>query len=386
MERIYLDYSATTPMDERVFQAMQPYFSEIFGNPSSIHREGQQARNAVEEARSTMAKFLQVRESEIFFTGSGTEADNLALQGVLRAIGKSEAHIITTRVEHKAVLETCHFLEKAGYRVTYLPVNEYGQVDPREVRQALTPQTILVSIIHGNNEVGTLNPLAEIGQITREAGVLFHTDAVQTFGKLPIHPEELGVDLLSASAHKIYGPKGVGLLYIRRGVPFSPVLFGGGQERNRRPGTENVPGIVGFARAVELCSAGMKQEREQMENLRQYFLDRLYQHIPDIQLNGHPEERLPHVLNLSFRDCHSDTLLLNLDMAGIAASGGSACSSGTIRESHVLKAMGIPKWRIRSAIRFSLGRNTTREAIDRTVTVLQEIVQRIRKLNGKNGT
>jgi cysteine desulfurase len=239
---------------------------------------------------------------------------------------------------------------------------------------------VLVSIIHGNNEVGTLNPLTEIGKITREAGVLFHTDAVQTFGKLPIHPEELGVDLLSASAHKIYGPKGVGLLYIRRGVPFSPVLFGGGQERNRRPGTENVPGIVGFARAVEICAENMEEERQRMETLREYFLDTVQQHIPDVQLNGHPEQRLPHVLNLSFPGCSSDTLLLNLDMAGIAVSGGSACSSGTIRESHVLKAMGIPQWRTRSAIRFSMGRDTTREAIDRTVTVLQEIVQRIREM------
>ncbi len=378
MKRIYLDYSATTPVDEQVVQAMEPYFREIFGNPSSVHQEGQKARLAVEESRSTVARFLGVREGSVYFTGSGTEANNLALQGVIRATQKSHPHIITTATEHKSVLEVCRYLEKNGVQVTYLPVDRYGQVQPDAVKAAITPNTVLVSIIHGNNEVGTLNPIAEIAQITRDAGVLFHTDAVQTFGKIPIHPEELGVDLLSASAHKIYGPKGVGLLYVRSGVALQPLLLGGGQERNRRPGTENVPGIVGFARAVEIRSGEMSREQERFSRMREHFLEQIHAHIEDVVVNGHPEQHLPHIINLSFRGCSSDSLLLNLDIAGIAVSAGSACSSGSIQQSHVLKAMGLPEWQRQSAIRFSLGKYTRFEELDMVLEALRQIVPRLR--------
>lgn len=380
MPSIYLDHSATTPVDSPVWEEMTPFFREIYGNPSSIHRFGQAARAAVEKARGQIAAALNARESDIYFVSGGTEADNLALQGVALARQSKGDHIITTRVEHKAVLETVGFLEKSGFQVTRLPVDSHGRVSAEAVRDAITDRTILISIIHGNNELGTLNPIGKIAQIARERGIYFHTDAVQTFGKVPIDVAGMNIDLLSVSGHKIYGPKGVGALYIRRGIPLRNLLFGGAQERNRRPGTENVPAIVGFGKAAEICLERMDGESRRLRQLRHHFLARVQAEIPDTELNGHPVETLPHIINLSFRGCPADALLLSLDIAGIAASAGSACTSGSISESHVLRALQLPRWRAESAIRFSLGRYTTQAELDQTVAELTNIVKRLRSL------
>ncbi|RMI00133.1 MAG: cysteine desulfurase [Calditrichaeota bacterium] len=378
MKRIYLDYGATTPVDPRVVEAMLPYFTETFGNPSSIHAFGREARTALEQARMTLARWLGARESEICFVSGGTEANNLALQGAAHQYRQKGHHIITTPVEHKGVLKTCQMLEKEGFQVTYLPVDEHGRVDPEAVREALRPETILVSIIHGNNEIGTLNPIAEIGRITREAGVLFHTDAVQSFGKVPIQVEKMHIDLLSLSGHKIYGPKGVGALYIRRGIALRPLLHGGSHENNRRAGTENLPGIVGLAKAAELIHKEMDTLARQVGELRDYLREQLVQRF-EVRINGHPTERLYNNLNVSFIGCDAHALLLNLDMRGIAVSTGSACSSGTVEPSEVLKALGLSDALATSAIRFTLGRHTTREEIDATVEALEEIVPRLQK-------
>jgi len=377
---VYLDHGATTPLDPQAAEAMLPYLRGGCGNPSSLHRPGREARLALENARSCLAGLLNARESEIYFVSGGTEADNLAIQGAAFKNRHKGQHIITTAVEHPAVLNTCKYLEKQGFEVAYLAVDEYGQVDPETVRSAIRRDTILLSVMHGNNEVGTLNPLAEIGKIAREAGVYFHSDAVQSFGKIPLDVQALPVDLLSISGHKIYGPGGIGALYIRRGVALEKLLHGGRQEGDKRAGTENLPGVIGLAKAAELICRSREEQSRRVGELRDYFQEQLLRQFPGIRVNGHPQERLYNNLNVSFPGCDSETLLLSLDMQGIAASSGSACSAGSIEPSRVLKAMGLPAAISRSAIRFTLGKDNTREEIDYVLESLREIVPRLQNI------
>jgi len=375
-QRIYLDHAATTPLRPEVRAAMEPYLSaDGFGNPSSLHANGQRAKRALDAARDTLACALGAQFSEITFTSGGTEADNAALVGVMLARGRG-SHLITTQIEHEAVIETAHFLEKLGFSVTYLPVDEQGRVAPRSVADALTDRTALVSVMHANNEVGTVQPLREIADLVHAHEAYLHTDAVQTFSQLPVNVHDLGVDLLSVSAHKIYGPKGVGALYVRSGIPIEPLLHGGGQERERRAGTENVPAIAGFGEAVRLLLPEREAVAARLTLLRDTFLAALRQRVPSMVLNGHPAERLPNNINLSFPGLDAETLLLTLDRAGISASSGSACTSGSIEPSHVLTAMGLPDDRVNSAIRLTLGRDTTRAEVDRAVDILAGIVTR----------
>ena len=375
-QRIYLDHAATTPLRPEVRAAMEPYLSaDGFGNPSSLHADGQRAKRALDAARDTLACALGAQFSEITFTSGGTEADNAALVGVMLARGRG-SHLITTQIEHEAVIETAHFLEKLGFSVTYLPVDEQGRVAPRSVADALTDRTALVSVMHANNEVGTVQPLREIADLVHAHEAYLHTDAVQTFSQLPVNVHDLGVDLLSVSAHKIYGPKGVGALYVRSGIPIEPLLHGGGQERERRAGTENVPAIAGFGEAVRLLLPEREAVAARLTLLRDTFLAALRQRVPSMVLNGHPAERLPNNINLSFPGLDAETLLLTLDRAGISASSGSACTSGSIEPSHVLTAMGLPDDRVNSAIRLTLGRDTTRAEVDRAVDILAGIVTR----------
>ena len=375
-QRIYLDHAATTPLRPEVRAAMEPYLSaDGFGNPSSLHADGQRAKRALDAARDTLACALGAQFSEITFTSGGTEADNAALVGVMLARGRG-SHLITTQIEHEAVIETAHFLEKLGFSVTYLPVDEQGRVAPRSVADALTDRTALVSVMHANNEVGTVQPLREIADLVHAHEAYLHADAVQTFSQLPVNVHDLGVDLLSVSAHKIYGPKGVGALYVRSGIPIEPLLHGGGQERERRAGTENVPAIAGFGEAVRLLLPEREAVAARLTLLRDTFLAALRQRIPNMVLNGHPAERLPNNINLSFPGLDAETLLLTLDRAGISASSGSACTSGSIEPSHVLTAMGLPDDRVNSAIRLTLGRDTTRAEVDRAVDILAGIVTR----------
>jgi len=376
IQRIYLDHAATTPLRPEVRAAMEPYLSaDGFGNPSSLHADGQRAKRALDAARDTLACALGAQFSEITFTSGGTEADNAALVGVMLARGRG-SHLITTQIEHEAVIETARFLEKLGFSVTYLPVDEQGRVAPRSVADALTDRTALVSVMHANNEVGTVQPLREIADLVHAHEAYLHTDAVQTFSQLPVNVHDLGVDLLSVSAHKIYGPKGVGALYVRSGIPIEPLLHGGGQERERRAGTENVPAIAGFGEAVRLLLPEREAVAARLTLLRDTFLAALRQRVPSMVLNGHPAERLPNNINLSFPGLDAETLLLTLDRAGISASSGSACTSGSIEPSHVLTAMGLPDDRVNSAIRLTLGRDTTRAEVDRAVDILAGIVTR----------
>ncbi len=375
-ERIYLDHAATTPLRPEVRAAMGPYLSaDGFGNPSSLHADGQRAKRALDAARDTLAQALGAQFSEITFTGGGTEADNAALIGVLLARGPG-SHLVTTRIEHEAVGETARFLEKLGFDVTFVPVDERGRVSPQAVADALTDRTALVSVMHANNEVGTIQPVREIADLVHARGAYLHTDAVQTFGQMPVNVHDLGADLLSVSAHKIYGPKGAGALYVRSGVPIEPLLHGGGQERERRAGTENVPAVVGFGEAVRLLLPERASEAVRLTGLRDLFLAALRRRIPSIALNGHPTERLPNNLNVSFPGLDAETLLLTLDRAGVSASSGSACTSGSIEPSHVLTAMGLPDARVKSAVRLTLGRGTTPEEIHRAVDILAGIAAR----------
>ena len=378
--RVYLDHNATTPVDAEVLEAMLPYFSRLHGNPSSLHSFGREARIALEEARATLAGLINARESEIYFVSGGTEADNLAVQGAALHHRKKGSHIITSGVEHPAVFNTCKALEKQGFEVTYAKTDEYGRVSPEAVENVVRPETVLISIIHANNEVGTINPAAQIGKIAREAGIYFHTDAVQSFGKIPIDVQEMNADLLSISAHKIYGPKGAGALYIRRGTALEKLLYGGHHEKNRRAGTENIAGIMGLAKAAQLTHREMAQVSRKVEELRDYFQSRLLVNIKDARINGHPTERLYNTLNVSFAGCDSETLLMRLDMNGVAASSGSACSSGIVEPSRVLRAMGLPGNIAKSAIRFSLGKENTREEIDYALQVLEESVTFLRAI------
>ena len=377
-ERIYLDHAATTPMRPEVRAAMEPYLSaDGFGNPSSLHADGQRAKRALDAARDTLAQALGGQFSEITFTSGGTEADNAALVGVLLARGPG-SHLVTTQIEHEAVRETADFLKKLGFGVTFVPVDEFGRVSPQVIADALTDRTALVSVMHANNEVGTVQPLREIADTVHARGAYLHTDAVQTFGQLPLDVHALGADLVTLSAHKVYGPKGAGALYVRSSVPIEPLLHGGGQERERRGGTENVPAVVGFGEAVRLMLPEREAEAMRLTELRDQLLGALRHRLPEIVLNGHPTERLPNNLNVSFPGLDAETLLLALDRASISASSGSACTSGSIEPSHVLTAMGLPEDRVRSAIRLTLGRGTTPEQIDRTVDILAGIVTHLR--------
>jgi cysteine desulfurase len=381
MKRIYLDYAATTPTHPEVVKAMLPYFTENFGNPSSIYSYGQEAREAVESARAKVAGLISARDEEIVFTGGGTEADNYALQGAAFAHEKKGNHIITTAIEHHAVLETCAFLEKHGFTVTRLPVDKYGLVNPGDVKKAISPKTVLISVMHANNEIGTIQPLAEISKITREKDILFHTDAVQTAGHIPIDVNKLGVDLLSMSAHKLYGPKGVGALYIRKGVKLTPFIHGGGQEKGRRSGTENVPGIVGFGRAAELAAAEIDAEAVRLAILRDKLIQGLLDRIPDTHLNGDPVKRLPNNVNISIDYIEGEAMCLNLDFQGICASTGSACSSGSLAPSHVLLALGPRHEQAHGSLRFTLGKWTTEEDKDAVLSVLPGIAGKLRAMS-----
>jgi cysteine desulfurase len=384
-DAIYLDYAATTPLDPRVLEAMMPYLTEKFGNPNSIHAFGREARKAVDEAREKIAALLNCRPSELVFTGGGTESDNLALRGVAAAYRQKGNHIVTTAIEHHAVLHTCRALQDEGFEVTYLPVDEHGLVSPEQVAEAVTDRTILVSIMHANNEIGTIEPLADIVRAVKEKrpDVLVHTDAVQTVGHIPVDVEALGVDLLSFTAHKFYGPKGVGGLFVRRGVKLVPQLTGGGQERNRRSGTENVAGIVGMAKALEIAVAEMPTEIPRLQTLRDELINGVLAQIPDSRLNGHPTQRLPHNANFSFFGVEGEALLLQLDLHGIAASSGSACTSGSLEPSHVLLALGLShEWALGS-LRLTLGRFTTRQHLERVLAVLPSIVEKLRALTSQ---
>ncbi len=381
MERVYLDYAATTPTHPDVVKAMLPYFTEAFGNPSSIYEHGQEARAAVEDARSKVAALINAREEEIVFTSGGTEADNFALKGTAYANENRGKHIITSAVEHHAVLESCHFLEKRGFRVTYVPVDRYGMVDPEEVRRAITPETVLISVMHGNNEVGTIEPIAEISRIAREAKAYFHTDAVQTVGHIPVDVNVLGVDMLALSGHKLYGPKGVGALYIRKGTRLMSFMHGGEQERRRRAGTENVPGIVGLGAAAGIARREMPEEALRLTRMRDRLAKGLTERMEHTTVNGHPVKRLPNNISVSIAFVEGESMCLNLDLAGICASTGSACSSASLEPSHVLLAMGFPPEQAHGLLRFTLGKWTTEAHIDRVLETLPPIVAKLRAMS-----
>ncbi len=378
--RIYLDYSATTPVDPQVREAMRPYFEGAFGNPSAAHALGREAKATLEQARATVAGLLGTADKdEVVFASSGTEADNLALAGTAFAYQERGRHIITSAVEHAAILETCTALERGGFSVTYLPVNGHGVLDLEQLRRAIRPDTILVSLMHANNEVGMLFPLAEIGAITKERGVLFHTDAVQSFGKVPLDVRHCKIDLLSLSAHKIYGPKGVAALYVRRGVRLQSLLRGGGQERGRRAGTENVPAIVGLAEAARLMFLEMPGEGERMGKLRDRFEAGVLARIEGVRVNAQKGPRLSHTSNLTFEGVEAQTLVAALDLEGIAVSAGSACHVGSLQPSHVLRAMGLSPEHVEGSLRFSLGRFTREEDIDSVLVILPHLVARLRE-------
>jgi len=378
--RIYLDYAATAPVLPEVLEAMLPFFSESYGNPSGIHGTGREARKAVEQARRQTARVLGAESGEILFTSGGSESDNLAIQGTAAALKEKGNHLITTRIEHPAVRNTCRWLEKQGYQVTWLPVDRFGEVDPEAVREAIRPETILVSVMTANNEIGTVEPVAEIGQICREKGVVFHTDAVQAAGSLPLRANEMKADLISLSAHKFHGPKGVGALYIRKGTRLDALIHGGAQERGLRAGTENTAGIVGLGKAIETAEENRESNVRRIRGLRDLLIREILGRVPEARLNGHPERRLANHCHFSFPGVESEALLLRLDLAGIAASGGSACTSGSLEPSHVLEAIGLEKDRIQGSIRLTLGRETTEEEIRETIRILPEIVADLRSM------
>ena len=381
MKRIYLDHAATTPTHPEVVKAMLPYFTDAFGNPSSIHSYGQEAKGAVEEARTKVAELIGARSEEIVFASGGTEADNYALKGVAYANEQKGNHIITTPIEHHAVVEACRFLEKRGLKVTYLPVDRYGLVDPQDVKRAITDRTILISVMHASNEVGTIEPVGEIGEIARETGVYYHSDAVQTVGHIPVNVDELNVDLLSISAHKLYGPKGVGALYVRKGTRLASLMHGGGQEKKRRAGTENVPAIVGLGKAAELARHEMGEEARRLSHLRDKLVKGLEERIDHIHLNGHPSQRLPNNVNVSVDFAEGESMVLNLDLEGICVSTGSACSSASLEPSHALLALGLSPEQAHGSLRFSLGRENTEADVERVLEVLPGIVARLRAMS-----
>ena len=379
--RIYLDNAATTKTSQKVVDAMLPYFTENYGNASSIYEVGQRSKEAITTAREDIAKVLGAKTEEIYFTAGGSEADNWALKAAFEAYSKKGNHIITTKIEHHAILHTCEYLEKKGAEITYLDVDENGLVNLDELQKAIRPETILISIMFANNEIGTIEPVKEIGMIAKEHGVLFHTDAVQAFGQVPIDVDEMNIDMLSSSAHKINGPKGIGFLYIRKGVKIRSFVHGGAQERKRRAGTENVPGIVGYGVAAKRAAETMEVRTAKERELRDYFIDRVLKEIPYVKLNGDPVKRLPNNINLSFRFVEGESLLIMLDMKGIAASSGSACTSGSLDPSHVLLAIGLPHEIAHGSLRLTLGEDTTKEDLDYTLEQLKEIIGKLRDLS-----
>jgi cysteine desulfurase len=381
MKKIYMDYAATTPMHPEVVGAMVPFFTEKYGNPSSAHSCGQEARTSIEAARKQAASLIGALPEEIVFTSGGTESDNFAIKGVAYSRESKGNHIITSSIEHHAVLESCHFLEKRGFKVTYLPVDKYGMIDPEDVKKAITSKTILISVMHASNEVGTIQPIADIGEIAREAGVYFHTDAVQTFGHIPFDVKELKVDLLSVSGHKLYGPKGIGLIYIRKGTVITPFMHGGEQEDGRRGSTYNVPGIVGLGKAVEIAKREMSEEATRLTGYRDYLTQGLLGKIEFAKLNGHPQKRLPNNVNVSVAFIEGEATLLSLDLAGVCASTGSACSSESMEPSHVLTAMKIPAEEARCSLRFSLGKWTESSDIDKVLDILPGITTKLRAMS-----
>ena len=375
--RVYLDHNASTPVHPDVVAEMLPYFGERFGNPSSVHGFGREARAGVDLARDRIARFLKVPADEIVFTSGGTESDNMALKGL--AFTRGQGHLITSKIEHHAVLRAAQWLETQGFAVTYVGVDEYGMVDPDEVERAIRPDTIGISIMHANSEAGTIQPVAAIGALARERGIPFHVDAVQTFGKLAFDVNACAIDMLSFSAHKIYGPKGVAGFWIRKGIKVQAVQHGGEHERRRRAGTENVAGIVGFGRAVEIRQRDMKEEAVRLTALRDRLWEGIRARVPDVRLNGHPTERLPGTANLSYRGVESESIVLGLDLKGIAVSAGSACTAGSVEPSYVLVAMGLPLEWAMGAVRHSLGRSTTAEDIEYVVESVEPIVRKLRE-------
>lgn len=378
---IYLDNAATTQVYPEVLEAMTPYFTEHYGNPSSIYSFAGESKRAVDAARNTMAEFLNASTEEIYFTGGGSESDNWALKATAETYANKGKHIITSKIEHHAILHTCEWLEKHGFEVTYLNVDENGLVDLEELKAAIRPDTILISVMFANNEIGTIEPIAEIGKIAKEHGVLFHTDAVQAFGHVPIDVQAMNIDMLSASGHKINGPKGIGLMYIRKGIKIGSFIHGGAQERHRRAGTHNVPGIVGFAKAVELASRDMDKRMKYETELRDYYISRVEKEIPYAKLNGDRVKRLPNNTNFCFRFIEGESMLILLDQKGICASSGSACTSGSLDPSHVLLAIGLPHEIAHGSLRATLSEKTTKEDIDFTVDELKKIIERLRSMS-----
>lgn len=381
MRQVYLDYSATTPVKKEVLDAMLPYFTELYGNPSSLYSIAAESKDALAEARKQVADLIGAGEKEVFFTSCGTEADNWAVMGAADALKNKGNHIITTKIEHHAMLHSCEFLEKRGYDITYLDVDKEGRVDPADLRAAITDKTILISIMFVNNEVGTIEPIKELAAIARERGVLFHTDGVQALGNVEIDVKDLGVDMMSMSAHKIYGPKGVGALYIRKGVRISNYLHGGAQENKKRAGTENLAGIVGFGKAAELAKEHLQEHIRHTSSLRDRLISKVQSQLDHVYVNGSMEHRHPGNANMTFEFIEGEAMLLYLDMNGIAVSTGSACSSASLTPSHVLSALGIPVERIHGTLRFTVGDMTTEEDIDYVVEVLKNVVNKLREIS-----
>ncbi len=382
MQKVYLDNAATTKVRDEVVEAMLPYFTEYFGNPSSLHLFAREAGKGLDTARAQVAKALNAKPEEIIFTGGGSESDNMVLRGIPEAYKKKGKHVITSAVEHHAVLHTLEAMEKEGrVEVTYLPVDEYGMVTAEQVEKAIRPDTVLVSIMFANNEVGTIMPIEQIGETCKKHGVLFHTDAVQAVGHVPVDVEKLHIDLLSLSGHKFHGPKGVGALYVRKGVRIPALILGGAQERRKRAGTENVPGIVGMGKAIELATAELEDNAVKMKVLRDRLIFGIPARIPDVKLNGHPTERLPNNVNFSIRFIEGESILLMLDLNGIAASSGSACTSGSLDPSHVLLAMGLPHEVAHGSLRLTLSEFTTPEEIDYVLDTLPPIVEKLRAMS-----
>lgn len=379
--KIYMDHNATTQPRPEVIEAMLPYYKDIFGNASSVHQFGKKAHMGLDEAREKVAKLINANPEEIVFTGCGSESDNHVLKGVAFNSNSKGNHIITSQIEHLAVLEVCRYLEKKGFEITYLPADEYGNVNPSDLEKAIKPHTILVSIMYANNEIGTLQHIGELAAIAKNKGILFHTDAVQAVGKIPVDVKDLDVDFLSMSAHKIYGPKGVGATYIRKGIKIDPLIHGGHHEKNRRAGTENVPGIVGFGKAAELAQEELETERKRLTELRDILYHEISTKIKNVKLNGHPSFRLPNTLNISFAYIEGESIIISLDLEGVAVSTGSACTSGTLEPSHVLNALGVPPELIQGSVRFSLGRINTIDDVNYVVNVLPPIIERLRKMS-----
>jgi cysteine desulfurase len=378
---IYMDHSATSPVDPEVFEAMKPYFTDSFGNASTLYSLGREGRKAMESAREEVASIIGAETKEIIFTSGGTESDNIAILGAAYKLKKKGNHIITSDIEHPAVDETCRYLEKNGFTVTYLPVYEDGIVKVKDLEDAITDKTILITIMHANNEIGTIQPITEIGRIAHENNIYFHTDAVQTVGKIPVNVKELNVDMLSLSAHKLYGPKGIGALYLRQGVRIEPIMHGGGHEKGIRPGTENVPGIVGLGKACSIAKENLQMDAQKLTSLREMLIDNVLAENEDSYLNGHRTKRLPNNANFRFTGIEGESLILHLDAKGIATSTGSACSSIKLEPSHVLMAIGLKEVEAHGSLRISLGHENTEEDIKYTITAIKEVVEKLRKMS-----